>query len=102
MRSTAPTSRPWQLVTLSALGLALGCTSPGTDPGTTDDGALHGEIVGYLVDYADHSETQHLLRLPGGEERKLILDGEQELTPGMRVRLWGSDQGDAIKVVRLE
>jgi hypothetical protein len=89
-------------VTLAAVGLAAGCAAPASDPGQADDGALHGEIVSYLVDYADHTETQHLLRLPGGEERRLILDGDHDLSPGMRVRLWGTDQGDAIKVIRFE
>jgi hypothetical protein len=103
MRFPVPTSRLWQRLTiLSALGLAASCAGPGGDPGGSDDGALHGEIVSYVMDFADHSETQHLLRLPGGDERRLILDGDHDLVPGMRVRLWGTDQGDAIKVIRFE
>ena len=101
---TSPVSRPrlrLSLVPLSAL-LALGCAPSESDIGSDRDGALRGEIVSYLVDYQDHSETQHRLRLPDGQERPLILDGQHDLTPGMRVRLWGTDQGEAIKVIRYE
>jgi hypothetical protein len=86
-------------VTLSALALALAAPPPRATR-TVRRRRPRGEIVTYLVDYDDHSETQHLLRLPGGEERPLILEGNHELAPGDRVRLWGTDQGDAIKVIR--
>ena len=104
MRRPVLSFRPWQrLATLSAVGLALGCASPETDLGDREpDGALRGEVVSYLLDFADHSETQYLLRLPNGEERKLILDGEHDLSAGTRVRLWGTELADGIKVTRVE
>jgi len=102
MRRPFLSFRPWQrLAALCAASLALGCAPPEVAE-WEPDGAIRGEIVTYLLDFDDHSETQHLLRLPSGEERRLILDGTHELTPGMRVRLWGTELADAIKVTRIE
>jgi hypothetical protein len=103
MRRPVLSFRPWQvLATVCAASLAAGCAPSDVVSEPEADGALRGEIVSYLLDFDDHSETQHLLRLPNGEERRLILEGNHELSAGMRVRLWGSDLGDAIKVTRVE
>jgi hypothetical protein len=91
------------LTTLCCLALAAGCSTPETDgSGREADGALRGELVTYVMDFDDHSETQHLLRLPSGEEKRLIVSGDADLAGGGRVRVWGSDLGDSIAVTRFE
>jgi MYXO-CTERM domain-containing protein len=97
----ARTSR--RLTPLLAASLLFGCTGPGADPnGPDDDGAVHGEVVTYVLDFEERSETQHLLRLSDGRERPLILAGASDLAPGDRVRVWGHDVGDALAVTRFE
>jgi hypothetical protein len=95
-----PTFRHWpSLASVLCLALAA-CSEPGAE---VDDGAtLRGELVTYVLDFSDHSETQHLVRLPGGEERRLILSAPTELTAGDRVRVWGHPAGDDFAVTRLE
>jgi MYXO-CTERM domain-containing protein len=101
MRFPVSMFRLWRLA-LSTVALAAGCAAPDGNYGQSDDGALRGEIVSYQLDFEDHSETQHRLRLPSGEERPLILEGNHELTPGERVRVWATEQGESLKVIRFE
>ena len=98
-----PPSRPrrW-LAPLVILALG-GCAEPGADVDErAPDGALRGEVVTYVMDFADRSETQYMLRLADGQERRLVLDGHPDLGAGDRLRVWGRDVGDALQVTRFE
>jgi MYXO-CTERM domain-containing protein len=62
-------------------------------------GAIRGELVTYVFDYAEGSQIRHTLRLPSGQERELRFAGEPELpASGTRVDVWGSDDGQNIDV----
>jgi hypothetical protein len=92
-------------LTAAALSaLALGCTGLPEDGrrSSTDDGALRGELVTHILDFDEHSEFQHQLRLSNGEMRRLIFSGSPELAPGAAIKVWGHDSAEGFTVTRFE
>lgn len=79
---------------------------PSTNPAVGNDpaGALEGELVAYMADYADHAERYHALRLPSGEEHRLAFAEAPNLPPlGAKIRVWGDSMAaDGIQVSRFE
>jgi MYXO-CTERM domain-containing protein len=69
------------------------------------DGSLRGELVKYVADYDGHSEILHMLRDGAGNERRLAFDvgqAEPDLEAGTRLRVWGVERGEDLRVVRWE
>src|SRR5205814_4522363 len=80
------------------LGLAAAaCAAPRSEEPTAD---LRGELVAYMVDFDDHSETHYALRDDSGQEHTLIFDPAPDLAAGTRLALWGRAQADGFKVSR--
>jgi hypothetical protein len=86
----------WFTVSVWA-GLLAACT-PRPEPN-----AWTGEIASYVVNHGDRTEIVHRLREPGSDTpRPLLVPDEVRLGPGMRVRIWGAVEGDAIRIHRHE
>jgi hypothetical protein len=82
--------------------LALGCTDADGPGGTPPAGALSGELVVEVADFEHHAETRYLLRPASGEERPLLFARAPAIPPGARVHVWGNDDGEALRVLRIE
>src|SRR3954463_14577954 len=53
--------------------LTGGCTGDlSPDSADSRDGSLSGELVTYVADFEDHSDTLYRLRQTGGQERSLV------------------------------
>ena len=91
-------------VALTVLLLLSACAmeSPADELDPPPAGALRGQLVTYVFDFSDHSEVQHALRLPSGEERALRFASAPELASGTAIDVWGSDEGGALRVSRVE
>jgi MYXO-CTERM domain-containing protein len=84
------------------LGLALAagaCSAPRSEGPAPD---LTGELVTYMVDYDDHSETTYALRDDSGQERPVAFDPAPAVAAGTRLSVWGNQQGPNFKVARFE
>ena len=98
----------WSKASTLALALALsGCSSqtPEDEKVGVHDGSLRGELDSYIATLDDGtSETRHFLRIDGDEsnERRLIFVGDPDLAPGTRLKVWGVDTGEQIKVTEFE
>src|SRR5262245_37093092 len=80
-------------------GTGCGRADETGDDGDPSDGALQGELAVYVADdFADRSETHYALRTPLGDERPLSFDGPVDLPPGSRIKVWGTEVGDGIRV----
>jgi MYXO-CTERM domain-containing protein len=94
------------LVASALVAAAVGCTAPPADESEQDEtapaGAISGKLVTYILDFEDHSETQYLLRDSTGRERRLEFPTPPELAAGTRLHVWGSDDGQTIRVARFE
>ena len=90
------------VLTISALSLAA-CSEPSEE--SSSDGALHGELHVYRVNYLDgHSEREFYLA-PDDEspaDTRLIFAGDPLLDPWTRVRVWGSNTEAGFKVTRYD
>jgi hypothetical protein len=95
----------------TALSLAVASLITGTacesgtpeDEFTLADGSLQGELAIYI---ADDPETgvhmkYYAIRGATGEERPLDLDGDPGLEPGTRIRVWGNQLGERMRVTDL-
>jgi hypothetical protein len=103
MRPCLPPSRYLGLTAAALSALALSCTGlPEDGRHSSDDGALRGELVTYLLDFDEHSEMQHQLRLPNGELKRLFFSGSPELTPGTPIKVWGQANAEGFVVSRFE
>lgn len=91
-------------LTISAFSLAS-CSNANGESETSSDGALHGELHIYRINYLDgHSEREFYLapddKTPA--DTRLIFGGDPELDPWTRVRVWGSSTPEGFKVTRYE
>jgi MYXO-CTERM domain-containing protein len=87
------------LVSLLILTASTACTDLGAPE---EDGAFTGELVVHFADFPDHSETRYALRQGSGVLRDLAVTSDPALPAGARVKVWGTDQRDAIRVARME
>lgn len=88
------------LLALAALALSA-CAAEAPVAEAPPPGATRGQLVRYVFDFPDHSEVRHALRLASGTEREVRFARDPELASGTLVDLWGSDDGDSIRVSRL-
>src|SRR6266545_399369 len=101
-------SRTWwqQFSTAGILFALVSCSGTGTqqDPVDFDEpGAIEGELAVYIADFEDGtSETQYFLRIADGDERRLVLQSEPDIAAGTRVKVWGSQNVEAIDVTNLK
>jgi MYXO-CTERM domain-containing protein len=65
-------------------------------------GALTGELTVHIFNLGDRSEVLHTLRLGEGDHRELRFDAPPELTSGVRLRVFGADDGRVVQVSRFE
>jgi MYXO-CTERM domain-containing protein len=76
-----------------------------TNGENSSDGALHGELHIYRINYLDgHSEREFYLA-PNDEtpaDTRLIFRGDPLLDPWTRIRVWGTSTPDGFKVARYE
>jgi MYXO-CTERM domain-containing protein len=59
-------------------------------------------LVVHIADFRDHTETRYALRPPSGRLRPLRLTSDPAIPAGARVKVWGSDEREAIRVARIE
>jgi hypothetical protein len=102
MRPQYLCSRMRAIIPALGLGLVLSaaaCSAPRSEGPAPD---MRGELVTYMVDYDDHSETTYALRDDSGQERPLVFDPAPEVAAGTHLSVWGSQQGAGFKVARFE
>src|SRR4051812_13584853 len=87
---------------LAALSLLVAaCSLPYDSADPPPAGALRGELVTHVFDYAgNRSEIRHALRLPSGEERELRFAERPEIASGTVIDVWGRDAGGTLMVER--
>jgi MYXO-CTERM domain-containing protein len=93
-----------------SLALVVGCTAGAPDESDDEPidqapaGAISGKLVTYILDFEDHSETQYVLRDAAGREKRLEFPGApgDNLKPGARLHVWGTDDGQTVHVARYE
>src|SRR5262245_10191883 len=82
--------------------LALSACAPlaGTGQGSdAEDDATAGELAAYVAHGFDgRSETLYFLRNRSGRERRLIFDVAPDLDPGTRIRVYGTDTSEGLRV----
>jgi hypothetical protein len=87
---------------LSSLWVLGSCSSESSTAETVADdepGALSGELAVYIADLEDGTtDTYYALRDAAGNEQKLLFDGQPDLDPGARVKIWGRRENDALRV----
>ncbi len=78
---------------------AASCSSGSTQPSEEGDpGAIQGELVVYVADYEDHSETRYFLRDARGTRRRLAFHGSPPVAPGAQIRVWGAETAGTVQV----
>src|SRR3954451_14010688 len=104
-------SRPSSILLLSLVvtGVALGgCTSdptPAQRLGEPPAGALRGELATYTETRDDGTSNElYMLRSGerGTEEVPLLFDRDPDLSPGLHLDVWGTREGDGLRVHRFE
>src|SRR5262249_29007931 len=97
----------WQEFSIAGIVVALGSCSSGAtqpEPAEVDEpGSVSGELAVYIADYDDGTtETSYFLRDATGSERRLHFDTEPDITPGERVKVWGTEGVDALEVKQIK
>jgi hypothetical protein len=100
-----PVRRPGSLegsMTPVLLALALGCTAPSERWGDLPIGATRGELSAFVATQEDGtSYAQYFLHeLPSGRELELVFELDPELPSGTKLDVWGTRQGDRLRVTR--
>jgi hypothetical protein len=80
--------------------LLTACTADGDSAPPLEPGGVRGELVVHVLDFGDHSELRHALRLPSGEQRPLRFVEPPPLASGTALEVWGGDDGDTFTVAR--
>src|SRR6185503_9756391 len=86
------------------VGLApalIGCS----DPETADDGSIRGTLTVYVATMDDGSSRTEYRLLVGGDEndeRRLVFDGEPDVTGGSELKIWGESRASELVVDRFE
>jgi MYXO-CTERM domain-containing protein len=88
----------------AALAAAIGCSDlPEEAGGAISDGSLVGELTAYMVDYENgSSEVVQKLLQSSGTEQTLLFPPGTDLSPGTRLKVWGAEEGDALRVIRYQ
>jgi MYXO-CTERM domain-containing protein len=82
----------------------VGCTGELAGPGTQEapPGALRGELVSYVATRDDGTSDDYYVLRRGDDELRLVFDGQPDLPSGETVDVWGSRDGDRLRVRRFE
>ena len=80
--------------------LALGCS--GQLPEDAPSGAVRGELNSYVAARDDGTSDEYYTLRRGDQELRLLFDQDPDLGSGAAVDVWGTPEGDALRVRRLE
>ena len=99
----------WQEFSVAGVVIALvscsaGSTSQPEIVEIDEPGSVSGELAVYVADYEDGtSETSYFLRDSAGNERRLAFEtAPADVTPGARIKVWGVDDGETLKVTNIK
>jgi hypothetical protein len=96
----------WRPLSTASLLCALGsCGGEPTGVVETSDepGFVVGDLAIYVATFENGtSETRYYLRDGAGSERKLVFDEEPDVSPGTRLKVWGTGEADALRVARFK
>ena len=85
---------------LACLALVAGCGNASFDASSAQaDGALHGELRVYRVDYEDGHSAREFFLSPdphSSEMTRLIFASDPELEPWTRLKVWGAEGTDGV------
>ena len=87
------------LVLLAAFAGAAACAAA---PESESGESWTGELATYVVDRGGQAELEHRLRGSDGTVRPLIFAEPVALPPGSSLRVWGTPQGESIRVGRYQ
>jgi len=96
----------WQHFSAAGVLFALAsCSSESIAPlqPVDDDepGFVAGELTVYIANYDDGTaDTRYFLKVAEGDERPLHFGAEPDLTPGARVKVWGTQRADKLVVAK--
>jgi MYXO-CTERM domain-containing protein len=96
----------WQHFSAAGVLFALAsCSSEAVAPPQPFDddepGALAGELTVYIANYDDGTaDTRYFLKVAEGDERRLNFSSEPEVTPGTRIKVWGTQREDRLAVAK--
>jgi hypothetical protein len=97
---------PWRQLSTVGFFWALGSCSGGPVPvesADDDPGSVVGDLHVYVATFENGtSETRYYLRDGAGGERKLVFAEEPDVSPGARLKVWGTDEGDALRVAKFK
>jgi MYXO-CTERM domain-containing protein len=82
----------------------LGCSGEVAGPGAQQapPGALRGELISYVATRDDGTSDEYYVLRRGDDEVRLQFDGEPDLPSGETVDVWGSQEGERLRVRRFE
>jgi MYXO-CTERM domain-containing protein len=98
----------WTLLALGWFAFTVGCTGapPSLDDGMGPPaGAVRGELSAQIATFDDGTtETRHFLHPLDDPDRELRLffDSEPDLAPGTRIDVWGTAEGEGLRVRRFQ
>jgi hypothetical protein len=94
-----------------ALALAVACLTAGTgcessapeDSFELVDGSLQGELAIYIADDLENGvqRKEYAIRASSGEERPLDFDADPGIEAGTRIRAWGNQLGERLRVTNI-
>ena len=96
----------WQHFSAAGVLVSLAsCSSESIAPShpfeNDEPGSLSGEFNVHIADYDDGTtETRYFLKVAEGDERRLHFSAEPDVTPGARVKVWGSQRADKLEVTK--
>src|SRR5688572_17994338 len=80
--------------------LALGCSGQLLED--APPGAVRGELISYVAARDDGTSDEYYTLRRGDEELRLLFDEDPDLGSGGAVDVWGTPEGDALRVRRFE
>src|SRR5688500_2817121 len=104
MQELSSRSLFWSKASALAIALSLSaCSSerPGREATEEADGSLRGELSAFVATYDDGTAKSEYFLILGGDEnneRKLIFDKDPNLASGTRIKVWGAEAANEIKV----
>jgi MYXO-CTERM domain-containing protein len=96
----------WQHFSAAGVLLAVAsCSSEAIAPSQPADddepGGLAGELTVYIANFDDGTaETRYFLKVAEGDERRLHFSVDPDVTPGERLKVWGTQRLDKLEVAK--